>query len=138
MLSKVENRSALKETILVVEDEILVRSTIAEYLRSCGYRVIEAVNADEAMEVIRHLEIKLDIVFSDIEMPGTMDGFALASWIRKHRPELDVILAGSVRRAADSAKKLCEDGPLPKPYQAEAVVRRIRRLMAARASRQQR
>jgi CheY-like chemotaxis protein len=120
----------------VVEDEVLVRSTIAEYLRSCGYRVIEAVNADEALIVIRNLEIKVDIVFSDVEMPGTMDGFALASWIRKNRPELDVILAGSVTRAADSAEKLCDDGPLPKPYQAETVVRQIRRLLAARLSRQ--
>jgi CheY-like chemotaxis protein len=136
MLSKVENRDADQETVLVVEDEVLVRSTIAEYLRSCGYRVIEAVNADEALIVIRNLEIKVDIVFSDVEMPGTMDGFALASWIRKNRPELDVILAGSVTRAADSAEKLCDDGPLPKPYQAETVVRQIRRLLAARLSRQ--
>ncbi len=59
---------------------------IAQYLRDCGYRVIEAVNADEAITVLLHRDTVVDIVFSDIEMPGAMDGFGLAKWIREHRP----------------------------------------------------
>jgi len=47
---------------------------ISQYLRDCGYRVIEAANADEALIVLQRLEIGVDIVFSDIEMPGAMDG----------------------------------------------------------------
>jgi DNA-binding NtrC family response regulator len=121
-----------KETILVVEDDILVRMPIAHYLRDCGYKVIEAANADEATTVLLHHETRIDIVFSDIEMLGSIDGFGLAKWIRDHRPGLDVILAGTVSRAVDAAKDLCEEGPVPKPYESQVVYDRIRRLLAAR------
>jgi DNA-binding NtrC family response regulator len=123
---------SIEETILVVEDDILVRMPIAHYLRECGYKVIEAANADEATTVLLHRETRIDIVFSDIEMPGSIDGFGLAKWIRDHRPGLDVILAGTVPRAVDAAKDLCEQGPVPKPYESQVVYDRIRRLLAAR------
>jgi DNA-binding NtrC family response regulator len=120
------------ETILVVEDDVLIRMPIAQYLRDCGYRVIEAVNADEAMTVLLHRDTVVDIVFSDIEMPGTIDGFGLAKWIREHRPGTEIVLAGTVPRSVDAAKELCEAGPLPKPYEAQAVHDHIRRLLAVR------
>jgi DNA-binding NtrC family response regulator len=126
------DKSQAPETILVVEDDVLVRMPIAQYLRDCGYRVIEAVNADEAMAVLSHQETAVDIVFSDIEMPGSVDGFGLAKWIREHRPGLDVLLAGTVPRAVESAKDLCEQGPIPKPYEAQTVHNHIRRLLATR------
>ena len=53
----------LQETVLLVEDEVLIRMPIAEYLRDCGYKVIEAVNADEAMAVLLHKETVVDFVF---------------------------------------------------------------------------
>ena len=121
------------ETILVVEDDVLIRMPIAQYLRDCGYRVIEAVNADEAMTVLLHRDTVVDIVFSDIEMPGTIDGFGLAKWIREHRPGTEIVLAGTVPRSVDAAKELCEAGPLPKPYEAQAVHDQIRRLLAVRS-----
>ena len=74
----------------------------------------------------------MDIVFSDIEMPGAVDGFGLAKWIREHRPGLDVLLAGTVPRAVENAKELCEQGPVPKPYDAQIVHNHIKRLLAAR------
>jgi DNA-binding NtrC family response regulator len=74
----------------------------------------------------------VDVVFSDIEMPGPIDGFGLAKWIREHRPGLEVLLAGTVPRAVESAKDLCEQGPLAKPYEAQVVHNHIRRLLAAR------
>jgi DNA-binding NtrC family response regulator len=126
------DKSQAPETILVVEDDVLVRMPIAQYLRDCGYRVIEAVNADEAMAVLSHQETAVDVVFSDIEMPGSVDGFGLAKWIREHRPGLDVLLAGTVPRAVESAKDLCEQGRIPKPYEAQTVHNHIRRLLAAR------
>jgi DNA-binding NtrC family response regulator len=127
---------AIQETILVVEDDVLVRMPIAQYLRECGYKVIEAVSADEAMTVLLHRDTLVDVVFSDIEMPGSIDGFGLASWIRKHRPGVDVILAGTISRVVDSAKELCEAGSVPKPYEAQAVHDHIRRLLAARKAAQ--
>ena len=122
----------LPETILLVEDEVLVRVPIAQYLRDCGYRVIEAVNAEEAMTVLLHEETVVDIVFSDIEMPGAVDGFGLAKWIREHRPGLDVLLAGTINRTVENAKQLCAQGSVPKPYEAEIVHNHIKRLLAAR------
>jgi CheY-like chemotaxis protein len=121
------------ETVLVVEDEVLVRVVIAEYLRGCGFKVVEAANADEALLVLEHGDIKIDIVFSDIEMPGSMDGFALSRWIRANRPGMEVILAGSPRRATNAAGDLCEEGPtLAKPYEPQVALDRTRRLLAGR------
>jgi DNA-binding NtrC family response regulator len=127
--------SSVQETILVVEDDVAVRMVISQYLRSCGFKVIEAANADEALVVLQKPDIMLDIVFSDIEMPGTMDGFGLAQWVRSNRPDLDVILAGTVARAATAATELCHEGPIPKPYEPQLVVDRINRLIAVRAAR---
>ena len=123
---------SVRETILVVEDDILVRMPIAQYLRDCGYKVIEAVNADEAMTVLLHQETAVDVVFSAIDMTGSTDGFGLSKWVREHRPGLAVILAGTVPRAVNAAKELCDDGPMPKPYEPQAVHDQIRRLLAAR------
>ena len=61
----------------------------------------------------------MHVVFSDIEMPGTIDGFGLARWIRQHG--LDVLLTGTIPRAVEMAKELCEQGSLPRPYEAQTV-----------------
>jgi DNA-binding NtrC family response regulator len=122
----------IQQTILVVEDDVLVRMPIAQYLRDCGYKVIEASNADEAMQIQMHKRTLVDVVFSDVDMPGAVDGFGLAKWVREHRPGLDVLLAGTVPRAVESAKDLCERGSVPKPYEARLVHNHIRRLLAAR------
>ena len=98
-----------------------MRMPIAQYLRDCGYKVIEAASGDEAMAVLLHREAVVDVVFSDIEMPGAVDGFGLAKWIREHRPGLDVVLAGTIPRTVECAKELCEEGSVPKPYEAKAV-----------------
>jgi len=127
--------TSVQETVLVVEDEVYVRMIISEYLRGCGYKVIEAANADEALIVLQAHDIPVDVVFSDIEMPGSMDGFALAQWVRTHRPGLEVMLAGSVKRAVSAATELCDEGTLPKPYEPQIVSDRIRRLIAARTAR---
>jgi CheY-like chemotaxis protein len=123
------------DVVLVVEDEILIRVVIADYLRSCGYRVIEAASADEAIVILQHTELEVDVVFSDIEMPGSMDGFELSKWLRANRPGVDVILAGSVARAAAAAAELCDSGPVPKPYEPQMAADRIRQLMALRSAR---
>lgn len=124
------------ETILVVEDEVLIRLVIAQYLRDCGYRVIEAANADEALLVLRKSEITIDVVFTDVEMPGSLDGFALAQWVRSNRRGMDVVLAGSVGRAVQAASDLCDQqNNVPKPYNPQNVHDHIRRLLASRRPR---
>ncbi len=117
--------------MLVVEDEVLIRLVIADYLRECGYRVHEAANAAEAVVVLESPTVTIDIVFSDVQMPGEMDGFGLARWVRVHQPDVRVILTSSVERSADIAATLCEAGPLlEKPYEPTGVVERIRQLIA--------
>ncbi len=116
------------ETILVVEDEVIVRMNVSEYLRSCGYKVIEGANGNEALKVLKSPNIRVDIVFSDVQMPGTLDGFGLSQWIRTHRPEVRILLAGTLERAVHTAAEICEDGPLTKPYDPRILLRRIKPL----------
>src|SRR5215471_3849163 len=127
-------KSEFTQTVLVVEDEVLIRMVIAEYLRNCGFKVIEAANADEALSVLQQSELTIKVVITDIEMPGSMDGFALSQWVRRHRQGTEVILAGNPTRAANAASDLCEEGPaLAKPYEPQVLLDRIRRLLATRA-----
>ena len=119
------------DAILVVETEILIRMVIAAYLRDCGYKVIEAANADEALLILRQPELRVDVVFSDVDVTGTMDGFGLSHWVRANRPGVETILVGTVARAADAAADLCESGPLlAKPYEPQTIVGRIKTLLA--------
>jgi CheY-like chemotaxis protein len=131
-VSETPAKPTTRETIVVVEDEVLVRMVIAQYLRDCGYRVFEAVNADEAVAILEDGNIDIDVVFSDVAMPGRRDGFALATWVRRHRPAVDVILTGTATRVVTAAAELCEEGPLSKPYHPHHVLERIKRLVAAR------
>lgn len=118
-------------TVLVVEDEVLVRLVVADYLRECGFRVHEAANAEEALAVLESPDVTVDVVFSDVSMPGSMDGFALARWIRTNRPQVDVMLTSGIDRTAEIAGTLCEAGPLlAKPYEPQSVVDRIKQLLA--------
>jgi CheY-like chemotaxis protein len=75
-----------RPVVLVVEDEFLIRINAAEMMEEAGFEVVEASNADEAVAT---LEARLDIavVFTDIQMPGTMDGLKLARAVR-HRRDL--------------------------------------------------
>jgi two-component system, response regulator PdtaR len=83
-------------TVLIVEDHVWTRYMAAEYFRGSGYRVIEANSADEAVSVLAYGN-QVHIVFSDIQMPGSMDGLALAHWIAQRYPSLPVILTSGHR-----------------------------------------
>jgi CheY-like chemotaxis protein len=118
--------------ILLVEDEILVRLAISDYLQECGFKVYEAGIAAEAVEILKSNEVTIDLVFSDVRMPGEMDGFGLATWIRAHRPGLPIILTSADGRKSEAAKELCENEPFfAKPYDVKLVVARIRSLIDA-------
>ncbi|MDE1152523.1 MAG: response regulator [Micavibrio sp.] len=123
------------ETILVVEPDILVRHPLAQYLRECGYKVLEALDTDEAVEVLTQGSIDVDIVLADVASPGKIDGFGLAKWIRTQGYATRTILAGSIQKAASEAADLCENGPLlEKPYHHTLLVDRIHHTLALRNS----
>jgi DNA-binding response OmpR family regulator len=129
-----ENHSAGEappSTILVVEPDILVRMTIADYLRDCGYKVFEAATADDVM-IVLGAQQTVDIVFAEVQLGGGMDGFGLAQWVRGSHPGTDVILTSGVGDAAEKAGDLCDEGPLHKPYEPREVARRINLLLERR------
>ena len=116
-------------SVLVVEDDVLVRTVVAAYLRECGFDVVEAGSADEAIRVLE-ADIQVDIVFSDVNMPGSMDGFGLAQWLRRERPGLKIILTSGAGRTAKEARELCEHSPiLAKPYDHADLERQLRALL---------
>lgn len=127
-----DNRSE-SPTILVVEDDVLIRLAVSDYLRGCGYRVVEAGSADDAIEVLTKSDARIDVVFTDVSMPGSLSGFGLAQWVRRERPDVRVILTSGITRTADEARDLCAHGPLmAKPYDHGEVERQIRALLARR------
>lgn len=129
-------RSDPEATVLVVDDEVIVRSAIAEYLRDCGYRVLEAAHAGDAIIVLQSNTLRIDAVLSAVELAGPMDGFGLSRWVREHRSDVEMILAGTPARAAASAAELCDNGPtLSRPYDPQAVHDHVKRLLAAKKPR---
>lgn len=117
-------------TVLIVEDEGLLRVALSHYLQECGFNVLEAVNGEEAIQILEKSGIAIDVVFSDVRMPGAVDGFALAQWVRRHRPGMAVILTSGDGKKAQAAIELCGNEPFfAKPYDLAAVVRRIREIV---------
>jgi CheY-like chemotaxis protein len=113
-----------QRTVLIVEDHFWTRYTAAEYFRGSGYRVIEANDAKEAVSVLAS-GIQVHVVFSDIQMPGSMDGLALADWIAQRHPGLPVILTSG--RRPDVLPANCRSFFL-KPCSLADVEREVRRL----------
>ena len=109
-------------TVLVVEDEPLIRDLIAEQLMDAGYAVVEAGNAERAIAI---LEARLDIqlVFTDIDMPGTMNGIKLAAAVRDRWPPVHIIVTtGKMRPETLPPEALF----IPKPYLFATVVAAMR------------
>lgn len=119
----------MKITVLVVEDEALIRMDIADELAARGFSVLEAANALEAVAVLAsHPEI--EILFTDVDMPGGMDGLALAAAVRDRWPPIKIIVTSGLRRIEVS------DMPegsrfLGKPYQASDLAEAIHEMVAA-------
>jgi DNA-binding NtrC family response regulator len=119
------------QAVLLVEGDIAVRHPLAEYLRDCGYTVLEAASGDEAMALLQGSALTIETVIADMTTTGS--GFGLRQWVRSNNPSVDVILAGSVDKAVSGAAEVCEDGPaVMKPYDHQLVLDRIRQSLAQR------
>jgi CheY-like chemotaxis protein len=102
--------------VLLVEDDVLIRVLLAEELRNAGLRVIEAANADEALSYF-HTGAKIDLLFSDVQMPGSMNGVELARGIRSSYPSVRIILTSAHTAPTDHLGSF-----LPKPYDFDRAV----------------
>jgi CheY-like chemotaxis protein len=114
-------------TILVVEDEVLVRMALADQLRSAGYVVLEASNADEALDLLYSKGHGVQLLLSDIRMPGSMDGVELARMIRAQHPEIKIVFASGESFSASHWGDA--DGFFPKPYNAGRLIEHIKMLL---------
>lgn len=104
---------------------------ITDYLRQCGYKVVEAISSDEALAILKD-DTVIHAVLSDVKLDGEIDGFGLAQWVRANKPAIEVILTTGIALAAEKASDLCEDGPAEKPYHPEELVKRLQMLFAKR------
>jgi DNA-binding response OmpR family regulator len=125
-----KNPKQLK-VVMIVEPEVLVRMVVAEYLRECGYLVIEATTAKDVWTVIDSGH-RLDVILADLKLAGTVDGFSLAKSVRQTHPNIDVILTSGITGAAQESHELCKEGPIKKPYDPKDVEARIRLLLEGR------
>jgi DNA-binding NtrC family response regulator len=121
-------------TILVVERDILVRQPLAQYLRDCGYRVLEAVNAAEARGAVSTGRESIDVVLMDVKGVPSEGGFTLASWLRSNHPTIKVLLGGTIAKVLQLAGYLCNDAP-EGGLDYRSVLDHIRRLLAGRDQR---
>ncbi len=102
---------------------------ISDSLRDCGFEILEASDGPEALTML-NAEMPIDLVFTDITLPGQPDGFGLAQWVRAQKPATPVILT-SGRYDVNAARKLCKDEPFfVKPYDISELAACIRTLLA--------
>lgn len=126
-----------QQSVLVIEGDVLVRHAIADYLRDCGYTVVEASSTDEAMTVISDTSLPITAILCDAEAPGSINAFQFRLWVNRlpGRAGVEIALAGSIETAAHKAAELCEDGPnLARPYDPQSVLAYIRRMIQAAQS----
>lgn len=115
-------------TVIVVEDETIVRMDIAMSLEDEGFIVLEASNADEAIGLLNaHAEIRL--MFTDIDMPGSMDGLKLAEAVRDRWPPVKIIIASGHRQLRDDLLPI-EGKFFSKPYDHGRIISAIREMLA--------
>jgi CheY-like chemotaxis protein len=117
-----------RQVVLIVEDEALVRMTAVDMIEEAGFEVVEATNADEAI-LLFEARLDITVVFTDIEMPGSMNGLRLAEAVRGRWPPIKII--------ATSGHCVVRDGDLPsgglflaKPYSLSQISSALREITA--------
>ena len=120
-----------RHTVLVVDDEPAIRGFLYDYLTECGFNPLAVESADEAVKLLQNGHA-IDLVFSDVHMPGSMDGFDLARWVMANRPGLPVLLASGDLGKTNAVRELVGAEILPKPYDFDLVVRKMHAVLDGR------
>ena len=116
---------ASRPTVLIVEDEFLIAISVATVFQKAGFETIEASNADEAIAILKKRDV--DLIFTDVRMPGSMDGLKLARYVRDRWPPVKIMVTSGHHMVQNG--DLPDGGVfLPKPYTDAAVVAAISRL----------
>jgi len=112
--------------VLIVEDEFLLRIDAVDMIKAAGFEVVEAANADEAIEILESRQ-DITVIFTDIQMPGSMDGLKLARAVRGRWPPIKIVATSGHLHVSET--DLPEGGRfLPKPYSPVQVTGLLREL----------
>ncbi|KFG70819.1 response regulator [Microvirga sp. BSC39] len=116
--------------VLLVEDEPLVRMTAADELEEAGFQVLEAANADVAIAVLESRSEEVQVLFTDVDMPGSMDGLELAEQVHRCWPHVLLLISSGYARPHPD--EIPDHGRfMPKPYYGPTLVRHITEMMQA-------
>ena len=114
--------------VLLVEDELLVRMTAADTLEEAGFQVLEAADADIAMAVLEARSAEVQVLFTDVDMPGSMDGMELAEQVHARWPHVRLLISSGY--AQPQPDEIPDHGRfVPKPYRGATIVRQIHELI---------
>ena len=127
-------RESATETVLVAESDVLARTVLAQFLRECGYDVLEAATSDDVVALFRSGR-RIHVLLLDAQISGGLAGFTLTRHIRERFPGTEVVLTFGIAKAAEKAGDICDKGPLERPYHPQEILKRIRRLRQNRTSR---
>jgi CheY-like chemotaxis protein len=124
---KVLHHSGIPAVVLVVEDEMLLRMRAVDMVEDAGFTSVEAVDADQAVAI---LEARSDIalLFTDIQMPGSMDGLKLAHAVHKRWPPIKIILVSGQLKLADLDIPT-DSRFFGKPLEAKVIIARMRSMI---------
>ena len=122
-----EEQPSTAPVVLVVENDVLLRLVTASNMRDAGFDVIEAANCAEAIRILDCIPV--DVLFSDIDMPGKFDGLALAKWVHRSQVGTRIILTSGATGALGGAEEYASF--LPKPYANNDVEHLLRSVLSS-------
>ena len=129
MTQTTEAPSMPSPVVLILDDDVIARSAIANYLRECGHQVIEASSEVDAKSMINTEQHDVDIVICATSDVRSAKRFEFSRWIREQHRRIRVLMAATVEKTAKLAADICEEGPhLRKPYEPQALIDWIKRL----------
>lgn len=116
--------------VLVVEDEFLIRLTLIEALSDEGFEVIEAESGDDALPILES-DGAISLLLTDIQLPGSLNGHALAERVRANKPDLPVIFMTGRAQTAQQGSRSTRDIFIAKPYALTDICNAAKRLTSA-------
>lgn len=113
---------------LGVDDEAIIRCDVCQILEEAGFRCLEAASGDEAIERLSEMAASIVVLFTDVEMPGVVNGFALARHVAERWPHIEIVVSSGNRRpeAGEMPEKAAF---ITKPFSAGMVHDELRRLL---------
>lgn len=117
--------------VLVVEDEMVLRMRAVDIVEDAGFTAIQAVNADEALSILEGRS-DISLLFSDIQMPGTMDGLKLAHAVHDRWPSIKIILVSGQVKVSDTDKP-AESRFFGKPLESDQMIAELKEMVGAGA-----